>query len=123
VIGSSSLTRFEVQDNRPVLVREPKVDFIDDHDGKPVGINKFIGRRPIAAFGNSDGDFQMLQWVTAGQGPRLGLLIHHDDAEREFAYDRASAAGKLDRALDEASARGWTVVSMKKDWGRVFSFQ
>ncbi len=123
MIGSSSLTRFEVQDNRPVLVREPKVDFIDDHDGKPVGINKFIGRRPIAAFGNSDGDFQMLQWVTAGQGPRLGLLIHHDDAEREFAYDRASAAGKLDRALDEASARGWTVVSMKKDWGRVFSFQ
>lgn len=123
VIGSSIVTKFEVREGRPVLVREPKLDFIDDHEGKPVGINKFIGRRPIAAFGNSDGDFQMLEWVTAGQGPRFGLIIHHDDAEREFAYDRASAAGKLDRGLDEAPKRGWTLVSMKKDWKRVFSFE
>jgi len=119
IIGSSIVTRFEVRDVGPVLVREPKVDFIDDQEGKPVGINKFLGRRPIAVFGNSDGDFQMLEWVTAGT-PRFGLIIHHDDAVREFAYDRASAAGKLDRGLDEAPKRGWTVVSMKKDWNRVF---
>jgi phosphoserine phosphatase len=123
VVGSSIVTKFEVRDGRPVLVREPKLDFIDDGEGKPVGINKFIGRRPIAAFGNSDGDFQMLEWVTAGTGPRFGLIVHHDDGEREFAYDRASAAGKLDRGLDEAPKRGWTVVSMKKDWKRVFSFE
>lgn len=123
VIGSSILTKFEVRNGRPVLVREPKLDFIDDKEGKPVGINKFIGRRPIAAFGNSDGDFQMLEWVTAGTGPRFGLIIHHDDAEREFAYDRASAAGKLDRGLDEAPKRGWTLVSMKDDWKRVFAFE
>jgi len=123
VIGSSIVTKFEVREGRPVLVREPKLDFIDDHEGKPVGINKFIGRRPIAAFGNSDGDFQMLEWVTAGQGPRFGLIIHHDDAEREFAYDRASAAGKLDRGLVEAPKRSWTLVSMKKDWRRVFAFE
>jgi phosphoserine phosphatase len=121
VIGSSIVTKFEVREGRPVLVREPKLDFINDHEGKPVAINKFIGRRPIAAFGNSDGDFQMLEWVTAGKGPRFGLLIHHDDAVREFAYDRASAVGKLDRGLDEASNRGWTLVSMKKDWKRVFA--
>jgi phosphoserine phosphatase len=123
VIGSSIVTKFEVRQGRPVLVREPKLDFIDDHEGKPVGINKFIGRRPIAAFGNSDGDLQMLEWVTAGTGPRFGLIIHHDDAEREFAYDRASAAGKLDRGLDEAPKCGWTLVSMKKDWKRVFAFE
>ena len=123
IIGSSILTKFEVRDGRPVLVREPKVDFIDDQEGKPVGINKFLGRRPIAVFGNSDGDFQMLDWVTAGTGPRFGLIIHHDDAVREFAYDRASAAGKLDGVLDEAPKRGWTIVSMKMDWNRVFSFE
>jgi phosphoserine phosphatase len=123
VIGSSIVTKFEVREGRPVLVREPELDFIDDHEGKPVGINKFIGRRPIAAFGNSDGDFQMLEWVTAGTGPRFGLIIHHDDAEREFAYDRASAAGKLDRGLVEAPERGWTVVSMKNDWKYVFAFE
>ena len=123
VIGSSIVTKFEVREGRLVLVREPKLDFIDDHEGKPVGINKFIGRRPIAAFGNSDGDFQMLEWVTAGTGPRFGLIIHHDDGEREFAYDRASTAGKLDRGLDEAPKRGWTLVSMKKDWKRVFAFE
>jgi phosphoserine phosphatase len=123
VIGSSIVTKLEVREGRPVLVRESKLDFIDDHEGKAVGINKFIGRRPIAAFGNSDGDFQMLEWVTTGAGPRFGLIIHHDDAEREFAYDRASAAGKLDRGIDEAPKRGWTVVSMKKDWKRVFGFE
>ena len=123
IIGSSILTKFEVRDGKPVLVREPKVDFIDDQEGKPVGINKFLGRRPIAVFGNSDGDFQMLDWVTAGTGPRFGLIIHHDDAVREFAYDRASAAGKLDGVLDEAPKRGWTIVSMKRDWNRVFSFE
>jgi len=123
VMGSSIVTKFEVREGRPVLVREPKMDFIDDHEGKPVGINKFIGRRPIAAFGNSDGDFQMLEWVTAGTGLRFGIIIHHDDAEREFAYDRASAAGKLDRGLDEAPKRGWTLVSMENDWKRVFAFE
>jgi len=120
VIGSSIVTRYEVRDGRPVLVREPKLDFIDDREGKPVGIHKFLGRRPIAAFGNSDGDFAMLEWVTSGGGLHFGLLIHHDDAEREFAYDRASAVGKLDRGLDEAAKHGWTVVSMKTDWKQVF---
>jgi phosphoserine phosphatase len=123
VVGSSIVTKFEVRDGRPVLVRQAKLDFYDDNEDKPVGINKFIGRRPIAAFGNSDGDFQMLEWVTARTGPRFGLIIHHDDAVREFAYDRASAVGKLDRSLDEAPKRGWTVVSMKKNWKRVFAFE
>ncbi len=123
VIGSSIVARYEVRDGRPVLVREPKLEFIDDGEGKPVGINKFIGRRPIAAFGNSDGDFQMLEWVTAGTGPRFGLIVHHDDAAREFAYDRALALGKLDRGLDEGPKRGWTVVSMKGDWKRIFPFE
>jgi phosphoserine phosphatase len=123
VIGSSIETKFEVRDGGPVLVRRPKVEFIDDYDGKPVGLNRFIGRRPIDAFGNSDGDYQMLEWVTGGTGPRFGLIVHHDDAAREFAYDRASAAGQLDRALDDAPGRGWTVVSMKGDWNRVFPFE
>jgi len=122
VIGSSISTRFEVQNGKPILVREPKVDFVDDQEGKPVGINKFLGRRPIAAFGNSDGDFQMLEWTSASN-PFFALIIHHDDDLREFAYDRASAAGRLDRCLDEAPKRGWLVASMKKDWNRVFSFQ
>ena len=123
VVGSSIVTKFEVRDGKPVLIRQDKLDFIDDREGKPVGIQKYIGRRPIAAFGNSDGDFAMLQWVTAGAGPRFGLLVHHDDAEREFAYDRKSSVGKLDRGLDEAPKRGWTVVSMKSDWNRVFAFE
>ena len=123
VVGSSIVTKFEVRDQEPVLVRLPQVNFIDDREGKPVGINQHIGRRPIAAFGNSDGDLQMLQWVTGGEGVRLGLLLHHDDAEREFAYDRQSAAGRLDRALVEAQAHGWTVASMKRDWSRVFRFE
>ena len=123
VVGSSISTRFEVRDGRPVLVRESKLEFINDHEGKPVGINKFIGRRPIAAFGNSDGDLQMLEWVTAGAGSRFGLIIHHDDAVREFAYDRASAAGRLDRGLIEAPGRGWTVVSMNNDWRVIYPFE
>lgn len=123
VVGSSIVTKLEVRDGRPVLVRESKLDFFNDNEGKPVGINTFIGRRPIAAFGNSDGDLAMLEWVTGGTGPRFGLLIHHDDAVREFAYDRASFAGKLDRGLDEAPKHDWTLVSMKRDWQRVFAFQ
>ncbi len=123
VVGSSIATKYEVRDGRPVLVREPRLDFINDHEGKPVGINKFIGRRPIAAFGNSDGDLQMLEWVTAGAGSRFGLIIHHDDAVREFAYDRASVAGRLDRGLDEAAGRGWTVLSMVRDWKVIYPFE
>jgi hypothetical protein len=101
-------------------VRLPEIDFIDDKAGKPVGIQKFIGKRPIAAFGNSDGDFEMLEWVTSAGGPRLGMIVHHDDADREFAYDRASSVGRLDRALDEAPRRGWTVTSIKSDWKTVY---
>jgi hypothetical protein len=123
VIGSSIKTRYESGGGRPALVRLPELNFLDDQAGKPVGIQQQIGRRPIAAFGNSDGDFEMLEWVTAGTGPRLGLLVHHDDAVREFAYDRASPIGKLDRALDGASTHGWTVVSMKVDWKRIFAFE
>lgn len=121
VIGSSIKTRYEVRDGGPVIVRLPEIDFIDDKAGKPVGIHKFIGRRPIAAFGNSDGDFEMLEWTTSGPGRRLGLIVRHDDEVREFAYDRASAIGRLDRALDEAGRRGWVVVSMKTDWRVVFA--
>jgi phosphoglycolate phosphatase-like HAD superfamily hydrolase len=120
VIGSSIKTVFEVRDGEPVLVRLPELNFIDDKAGKPVGINTHIGRRPIAAFGNSDGDFQMLEWATAGGGASLGVYIHHTDAEREWAYDRDSHIGRLDRGLDEASARGWVVVDMKRDWKTVF---
>jgi phosphoglycolate phosphatase-like HAD superfamily hydrolase len=123
VVGSSVLTRYEVLDDGPALVRLPELNFFDDMEGKPAGIQQHIGRRPIAAFGNSDGDFQMLEWITARDGPSFGLILHHDDAEREFAYDRHSAAGRLDRALAEAPERGWTVVSMKNDWERVFGFQ
>jgi haloacid dehalogenase-like hydrolase len=122
VIGSSIKTQFEWRDGKPVLMRLPEVNFIDDKTGKPVGINEYIGRRPIAAFGNSDGDLEMLQWTTAGRGARLALIVHHTDAEREWAYDRTSAFGRLDKALDEAQARGWTVVSMKDDWKRIFPF-
>ena len=123
VIGSSIKTQFELRDGKPVLMRLPEVNFIDDKTGKPVGINAYIGRRPIAAFGNSDGDLEMLQWTTAGRGARLALIVHHTDAEREWAYDRTSSIGRLDKALDEAQARGWTVVSMKDDWKRIFPFE
>jgi hypothetical protein len=123
VIGSSIKTKFEIRDGKPVLVRLPEINFIDDGAGKPVGINQHIGRRPIAAFGNSDGDLQMLQWTTAGSGARLALIVHHTDAEREWAYDRTSHVGRLDKALDEANAKGWTVVDMKKDWKRIFPWE
>jgi phosphoserine phosphatase len=121
VVGSSIKTKFEMRDGKPVLVRLPELNFIDDKEGKPVGIQQHIGRRPIAAFGNSDGDLQMLQWTTAGSGARFVLLVHHTDAEREWAYDRQSHIGRLDKAWDEAKAKGWTVVSMKDDWKAVFS--
>jgi phosphoserine phosphatase len=120
VIGSSIKTRFEIRSGEPALVRLPEIDFIDDKAGKPVGIQSHIGRRPIAAFGNSDGDLQMLQWTATGAGRRFALLVHHTDAEREWAYDRDSTVGRLDRALDEAKARSWTVVDMKRDWKVVF---
>ena len=120
VIGSSIKTKFELRDGKPVLVRLPEIDFIDDKEGKPVAINKFIGRRPVAAFGNSDGDLQMLQWATAGEGLRFGLLVHHTDADRETEYDRQSAIGRLDKGLDEAGQKGWTVVDIKNDWKQVF---
>jgi hypothetical protein len=120
VVGSSIKTRYELRNGKPAIVRLPEIDFIDDKAGKPVGIHKFIGRRPIAAFGNSDGDFEMLEWTTTGTGPRLGVIVHHDDAQREFAYDRASHVGKLVRGLDEGPARGWTIVSVKSDWKQVY---
>jgi phosphoglycolate phosphatase-like HAD superfamily hydrolase len=123
VIGSSIKTTYEVRDSKPVIVRLPEIDFIDDKEGKPVGIHKFIGRRPIMAFGNSDGDFQMLEWTTSGPRARFGLIVHHTDANREYAYDRESLAGRLDKALEEAQAKDWTVVDMKKDWRRVFPFE
>ena len=123
IIGSQQDVSFAMRDGKPVLTRAPKFVFIDDGPGKPVGIYRQIGRRPIAAFGNSDGDLQMLQVTAAGAGRRLMVLVHHDDAEREFAYDRQSHVGKLDRAWDEANAAHWIVVSMKSDWNRIFAFQ
>lgn len=120
VIGSSIELAFELRADEPVLVRRAAIDFIDDKAGKPVGIHRHIGRRPIAAFGNSDGDLPMLQWTTAGEGRRLGVLLHHTDAGREWAYDRDSAVGRLDKALAAAGANGWIVVDMIADWKRVF---
>src|SRR5215211_4798120 len=110
VIGTTIKTKYELRGDTPVLMRLPAVDFVDDKTGKPVAINKFIGRRPVAAFGNSDGDYEMLRWTTAGRGPRFGLIVHHTDAEREWAYDRHSQVGRLDKALAEAPARGWAVA-------------
>jgi phosphoserine phosphatase len=121
VVGSTIKTKFELRDGKPVIMRLPEIDFIDDKEGKPVAINKFIGRRPIFAFGNSDGDLQMLQWTAAGGGARFMGIVHHTDAEREWAYDRKSHIGQLNKALDEATAKGWTVVSMKTEWKRIFS--
>jgi phosphoglycolate phosphatase-like HAD superfamily hydrolase len=120
VIGSSIRTKYELRDGKPAIVRLPEIEFIDDKAGKPVGIQKFIGRRPILAFGNSDGDFEMLEFTTSSPGPRLGLIVHHDDGEREYAYDRKSPVGRLERGLDEAAQRGWVIVSMKDDWQRVY---
>jgi len=121
VIGSSVKTKFELRDGRPVIVRLPELNFNDDKGGKPVGINQHIGRRPLAAFGNSDGDLQMLQYVGAGSGTRFCLYVHHDDAGREYAYDRADHLAKLDKGLDESAAKGWTVAGMKDDWKTVFA--
>jgi len=120
VIGSSIKTKLEVRDGKPVLLRLPEINFIDDKAGKPVGINQHIGRRPIAAFGNSDGDLQMLQWTAAGENKRFMLLVHHTDGLREYAYDKESHVGKLDKALDEALIKDWTVVDMKKDWKVIY---
>jgi phosphoglycolate phosphatase-like HAD superfamily hydrolase len=121
VVGSSGVVTYELgSDDKPVLKKEPKIEFVDDGPGKPVGINRFIGRRPIFTVGNSDGDLQMLQWTTLNDGPRFGLIVHHTDAEREWAYDRQSHVGKLDKALDEAPKRGWLVVDMKTDWKVIY---
>ena len=120
VIGSSIETKYEIRPEGPVLLRTPKIDFVDDHAGKPVGIQKFIGRRPILAMGNSDGDLQMFQWTAAGEGPRFIGLLHHTDEKREWAYDRESLVGKLDKALDEAHQRGWTVIDTQKDWQVIY---
>ncbi len=121
VIGSSGVVRFETgPDGTPRLIKEAKVEFVDDGPGKPVGINRFIGRRPIFAFGNSDGDLEMLHWTAAGEGVRFAGIVHHTDAEREYAYDRDSSVGRLDKALDEAKAKGWVLVDMKQDWRSVF---
>ncbi len=122
IVGSSIKTRFELRDDKPVLVRLPEVNFIDDKEGKPVGVQQHIGQRPLAAFGNSDGDLQMLQWTTAGEGARLGVIIHHTDAEREWAYDRESHIGKLDKALDLATEQDWLIVDMQQDWKTIYSF-
>jgi phosphoglycolate phosphatase-like HAD superfamily hydrolase len=123
VVGSSVKTDLQVREGKPVIMRLPQISFIDDGPGKPIGIDSFIGRRPILAFGNSDGDQQMLEWTAAGSDPHLMLLLHHTDAAREYAYDRQSAVGRLDKALDEAIAKGWIVVSMKEDWKQIFAFQ
>ena len=122
VVGSSIKTQFQIRDGKPELFRLPELNFIDDKAGKPVGINEFIGRRPIAAFGNSDGDLEMLQWTTMSGGARLGLLVHHTDAVREYAYDRDTPFGRLDKALDAAAINKWVVADMKDDWNRIFAF-
>jgi len=123
VVGSTGKLEYEVRKGKPVLMRRPAIVLVDDGPGKPVGIQTHIGRRPIAAFGNSDGDLQMLQYTAAGGGARLMLILHHDDAEREYAYDRKSHIGKLDKAWDEALAKKWVVVSMKNDWRKIFPFE
>ena len=123
VVGSSIKVQYELRGGTPVLVRLPEIDFVDDKSGKPVGIHKFIGRRPIAAFGNSDGDLEMLEWTAAGAGARLMVLIHHTDARREWAYDRASHVGRLDKALDRARVNGWTVVDMEQAWKVIYPFE
>lgn len=120
VVGSSFETQYEVREGQPVIYREPKIHFLNDKGGKPVAINRFIGQRPILAAGNSDGDFEMLEWTTSGDGARLGILVHHTDAEREWAYDRESSEGRLYRGLDEADQKDWLVVNMAKDWKVIY---
>ncbi|WP_416064543.1 HAD family hydrolase [Rhizobium sp. ZK1] len=123
VVGSTIATQYDLAGDVPVLKRLPKIDFIDDGPGKPVGINKFIGQRPIFVAGNSDGDYEMMRWTTSGKGPGFAILVHHTDADREYAYDRDSAFGKLDKALNEAERRHWLVVDMKNDWKKIFAFE
>jgi phosphoserine phosphatase len=123
IVGSTIKTKYEYRNGNPEILRLPEIDLVTDKAGKPEGIERLIGRHPIAAFGNSDGDLEMLQWATAGPGTRLGLIVHHDDAKREWAYDRNSDIGRLDKALDAAKTRGWTVVSMKNDWNCIFAFE
>ena len=120
VVGSSIKAGYEIRDGKPVIVKLPELNFIDDKEGKPVGIHQHIGRRPIFAAGNSDGDLQMLEWTTSGEGARLGILVHHDDADREWAYDRESHVGKLSKGLDEGPKRGWKIISMKNDWKAIY---
>jgi len=123
VVGSTITTEYAIVGDVPVLRRLPKLDFVDDGKGKPSGINRFIGRKPIFVAGNSDGDYEMLRWVTAAKGPGFAMVVHHTDADREVAYDRKSAIGKLDKALNEAERRNWLVVDMKSDWKKVFAFE
>jgi phosphoglycolate phosphatase-like HAD superfamily hydrolase len=122
IVGTSGKLNFELRDGKPVLMKLPELNFNDDKAGKPVEIQMHIGRRPIFSFGNSDGDLQKLQWITAGSGARFGGLVHHTDAEREWAYDRNSSVGRLDKGLEEAQASGWTLVDMKNDWKTIFPF-
>ncbi len=123
VIGTSFKMKYEMRNGKPVIVQNPEVNFVDDNDGKPIGIFQYIGRRPIASFGNSDGDLEMLQYTTSGSGLRFGALVHHTDAQREWAYDRKSPFGRLDKALDEANTKGWTLIDMKNDWKIIYSFE
>ena len=123
VVGSRAKVKYELRDGMPVLLRLPEIDLNDDKAGKPVGIHQVIGRRPTIAFGNSDGDFEMLEWTTSGKGPRLGLIVHHTDAAREWAYDRDSHIGQLVRGLDESQKRGWVIVDMKSDLKVIYPFQ
>lgn len=120
VVGSSLKAKYEIRNGLPVIVKQAEVDFIDDKAGKPVGIHRYIGRRPILAVGNSDGDFEMLEWTSAGEGPSLAMIVHHDDAKREWAYDRESHIGRLVRGLDEGPQRGWKIISMKNDWNLIY---
>jgi phosphoglycolate phosphatase-like HAD superfamily hydrolase len=123
IVGSSGETQYEMRATGPVLVKLPKIAFVDDGPGKPVGINRYIGRRPVFSFGNSDGDQQMLEWTCLESGLRFCGIVHHTDAEREWAYDRTSHVGKLDKAWDEGKAKGWVIVDMKQDWKKVFAFE
>jgi len=123
IVGSRAKVKYEAKDGVPSLVRLPDVDFVDDKAGKPVGIHQVIGRRPTMAFGNSDGDFEMLEWTTSAKGPRLGVVVHHTDAVREWAYDRESHIGQLARGLDEGPKRGWVIVDMKNEWKVIYPFQ
>jgi hypothetical protein len=123
LIGSTVVTKLEWRDGQPVMVRQTQIELINDKAEKPLSIQRVIGRRPILAFGNSDGDLPMLQWTAAGASPHFCGYVHHTDGEREYAYDRTASTGRLDKGLDEAAAKGWTVVDMKRDWKRVFPFE